>query len=231
MVSISFKTLITVLILMVSSILNIPALDNQIIIETWYEIEQYSNWEYEETLNIDLSEPEESKTHEMLDEARIILSSMIYGYSFSYIPQDNARGVKDWFNLEPIEEINWGDPQLEILFSERRENRIYCKILYNLSDYQLARRSSWYSNSIPYSTGRGQEDYFIGSFAKLLSINNSIKEAIRNYARSTIPNKPREIKGEVLVWDAPYTIIESGTYSSTVRIKLLILEIIPYTIF
>ena len=216
---------------MFSSILNISALDNRIIIETWYEIEQYSNWEYEEIPDIDFPEPEVTKTHEMLDEARIILSSMIYGYSFSYIPQDNARGVKEWFNLEPIEEINWGDPQLKILESERRENRVYCKILYNLSDYQLARRSSWYSNSIPYSTGRGREDYFICSVSKLLSINNSIKEAIRNYARSTITNKPREIKGEVLVWDAPYTIINSGTYTSTVKIKLLILEVIPYTIF
>ena len=66
----NFKTLITVLILMFSSILNISALDNQIIIETWYEIEQYSNWEYEEIPDIDFPEPEVTKTHEMLDEAR-----------------------------------------------------------------------------------------------------------------------------------------------------------------
>ncbi len=225
-----YKTTLTAIFLYLC-IINTYALDNQIIIETWYEIEQYSNWEYEEILNIEFTGPGETKTREMLEEARIILSSMIYGYSFSYIPQDNARGVEDWFVLEPIEEIDWGDPQLEILQYERIENRVFCKILYNLSEYQFARRSSWYSNTIPYTTGQGQEDYFIGQSAKLSSINDAIKEAIRNYARARITNKPREITGELLVWDAPYTIISSGTYTSTVKIKLLIIDVIPYTVF
>ena len=171
-----YKTTLTAIFLYLC-IINTYALDNQIIIETWYEIEQYSNWEYEEMLNIEFTGPGETKTREMLEEARIILSSMIYGYSFSYIPQDNARGVEDWFVLEPTEEIDWGDPQLEILQCERIENRVFCKILYNLSEYQFARRSSWYSNTIPYTTGQGQDDYFIGQSAKLSSINDAIKEA------------------------------------------------------
>jgi hypothetical protein len=205
--------------------------ENRIILDTWYEIEQYSAWEFDEIPDADFTEPGETKVHELLEEARIILSSMIYGYSFSYIPQDNARGVKEWFELEPIEEIKWGDPRLEILQCERTENRVVCKIAYNLTEYQAARRSSWYSNTIPYSSGEGEENYFLGFSSKLLSINNSIKEAIRNYARARIENKPRELKGELLIWDAPYTVISEGNYKSTVKIKLLLLDIIPYTVF
>jgi hypothetical protein len=213
------------------TLFNSNALENRIVIDTWYEIEHYSAWDNNEIPEADFSEQGEEQIHQLLEEARIILSSMIYGYSFSYIPQDNARGVKDWFDLKPIEEIEWGDPNLEIISSEVVDNRVICKIVYNLSDYQEARRSSWYSNTIPYSTGTGQENYFFGFEAKLTSIKNSIKEAIRNYARARVINKPREIKGEVLVWDSPYTVISEGNYTSTVKIKLLMLEIIPYTVF
>lgn len=207
------------------------ALDNLIVIDTWYEIEQYSAWDNYEIPEADFSEQGETQIHNLLEEARIIISAMVYGYSFTYIPQDNARGVNDSFELDPIEEIKWGDPGLEILNCERVENKVVCKILYNLSDYQVSRRTSWYTNSIPYSTGTGRENYFLGFSAKLSSVKNSIKEAIRNYTRARVENKPREIKGEVMIWDAPYTIINEGNYTSTVKIKLLLLEIIPYTIF
>jgi hypothetical protein len=156
---------------------------------------------------------------------------MIYGYRFSYTPYDRARAVEEHFELTPIAQIPWGDTRLEILDVEKRDNRIYGRVAYTLARHQDARRNAWASNTRPFTSGRGGESVLMGVPAKVLAFRQSIKEAIRAYARKRVFNKPREITGEVLLWEEPRVVIDSGDYVATVRIKLFIREMIPYSIF
>ena len=49
-----------------------------------------------------------------LEEAREILSGMVYGYRFRYTPGDRVRSIEEEFLLTPVAEIRWGDPNMRV---------------------------------------------------------------------------------------------------------------------
>ena len=51
------------------------------------------------------------------------------------------------------------------------------------------------------------------------------------HLNTRVLNRPREIRGEVLLWDDPQTIVRPGSYITTARVKLRVSEIVPYRIF
>jgi len=195
-------------------------------ITLWCELEPLLTFEGEE---FPLSEKGAIKR--VLEEARIVFSAMIYGYSFTYTPYDKQRGVSEYFHLEPLAEIQWGDPHLEVIKSEVNEKRLYITVHYVCMDFQTARIQIWQSLAVPAAYGRGTGDYFKGYKEKITALENAIKEAVRDYMRKRTFNKPREITGEVLLVDTPDTIIHSGEYVTTVKVKLNIKEVIPYKVF
>jgi len=173
----------------------------------------------------------ETATKRILEEARNILSGMIYGYTFSYIPYDKKRKINEDFSIELISKINWGDPRLKVVHSELKDNILYVTVRYWLEDFQLDRINTWMNFSVPVSEGLGEADFFKGYIEKFSSLKNSIKNAIRNYLRKRILNKPKEISGEILLAGIPETRIKSGAYLTSSKIKLNIKKIIPYKIF
>jgi len=197
----------------------------RLVAEVWCELEPavYEDQAY--------PVPAETAARRILEEARVYLSAMIYGYRFSYTPYDRSRRVEERFEITPIAEIPWGDSSLEIIEVIRQGNRMLGKVAYTLADHQRSRRNAWSSNTHPFSAGRGGESVLSGVSGKIAAFERSIKEAVRGYARKRVFNKPREINGEVLLWEEPRVTIDSGDYVSTVRIKLFIRELIPYSVF
>ncbi len=217
---------LSILIFATLSLPSSEALDkDRIVIYLWKELKPMVSLEGEYPV------PREKAIKKLLEDARVILSAMIYGYTFIYTPSDRARRVLEVFTLNPVAEIKWGDKQLKVLQTEVKKDRLYASISYDLIPFQRAKREAWSSNSIPLATGFGKGSVFEGDEGRAKSFDNAIKEAIRNFLRPRIYNKPREIRGELLLWDAPYTAIEHGEYVTRVRIKLIVKEVIPYRIF
>jgi len=183
----------------------------------------------EENTEYPLSSSEAAK--HILEEAHFIISGMIYGFTFSYIPADKRRGVAEYFELTPVAEILWGDTNLKVIHTEIRETRLYARIQYELEEFQSLRIESWQSIIIPTATGRGQGNIFLGFTEKFTSIKMAIKDAVHNLLRPQIINKPREITGQILLLQEPRIVISDGLYSATINVKLNIFEIIPYKIF
>ncbi len=212
-------------VVLLSIFLQPVAFAERLILSVWCELEPMVFQEDEYPVSADTA------AKRMLEEARVFFSAMIYGYKFSYTPYDRGRGVAESFELSPLAEIRWGDPKLRILEVEKRGNRMYGRVSYHMADYQQARRTSWGSNSIPFASGRGEATLLKGTEGKLLSFKESVKQAVREYARKRVFNKPKAIRGEALLWSEPSVSIDSGAYFTTVRIKLFIKELIPYTIY
>ena len=173
----------------------------------------------------------ESAARLLLEEAKVYLSAMVYGFRFVYTPLDKARKVQEVFTLEPIAEIDWGDPNLKIIYTQVKDNRLYGKLAYVLKDYQNQRRQAWRSNTLESASGRGEESLLEGQPAKIGAFQKAIKEAIRAYARERIYSKPREITGEILLWTTPRTIIDAGAYWTTVKIKVFLENHRPYNLY
>jgi len=167
----------------------------------------------------------------LLEEGRQLLSGMIYGWSFIYYPGDLSRSVKESFQLTPLAEIPWGSPRLRILETEQDQTRLWARIAYSLDDTEALRRESWDSNTVPLSTGTGAANLLTEADARRAAREAAIKDAIRRSLDVRYVNKPREITGEVVLWDDPLTLVRAGSYSTTAKVKVLVRELVPYGIF
>lgn len=222
----SYIKRILIVIILLSFILPLFTDTEKLVITLWGELEPLISFEGDE---FPLSEDEAIRR--ILEQARVIFSAMIYGYRFTYTPYDKQRGVSEYFHLESLSEIKWGDPHLKVLVSEVIEKRLYITVHYRCMEFQTSRIEAWKSLAVPAASGRGTGDYFKGYTEMKTSLENAIKEAIRNYMRKRTFNKPKEIKGEVLLLEMPDTIILAGEYITTAKIKLNIKEVIPYKVF
>jgi hypothetical protein len=169
----------------------------------------------------------------VLEEARSLLSAMIYGMRFSYTPSDVQRRQAEQFQLAPVAELAWGDPRLRVAEAEVRDARLYARVRYDLQDFQSARRRAWQSNAIPTAAGTGRASLFASSApeGKRRSLEEAFKEAIRNHLRPVLFNKPREVRGELLLWQAPRVVIDAGDYLTAAAVKLRVQEIRSYSFF
>jgi len=199
--------------------------DDRLFIRPWIELEPLVRIEAEYPI------PLEKAERRLLEEARILFSGMVYGWTFLYTPGDRERRVEESFLLTPIAEIPWGSPRLAVRETEVAELKLFARISYTLNDDELARRMSWEGNSAAVSTGRGTANVFKGPAEKLASLRDAIRDAVQNHLSTRVLNKPREIMGEIVLWEDPYTIVRAGTYTTTARIKLQVQEIVPYRIF
>jgi hypothetical protein len=200
---------------------------DQLTVDVWCELEPM----FQESDAYPLSA--EQARLRILEEARGILSDMIYGLQFSYTPGDERRKTAEQFVLTRVAEIRWADPRLQAVQAEVREGRLYAKVLYELQEFQSARRKAWESNSIPTATGTGRFSLFAGPApeGKRRSLEEALKDALRNHLRPIVFNKPREVRGELLLWQEPQVLIASGSYLTRVTIKLQVREIRAYSLF
>lgn len=169
-------------------------------------------------------------TH-LLQEARFVFSGMIYGFEFSYTPYDSAREVPDQFELTPIAEIPWGDPNLKVLDTRVENDLLHVRITYSPAEYQSQRYHAWSSNILDSATGQGTASYYDGIDSRMSAMKDAIKSAIRDYARARVYNKPKQITGTLSLVGAPRIIVDSGKYIATANIHLQISRIVPYTVF
>jgi hypothetical protein len=175
--------------------------------------------------------PREKAQKSLLDEARILFSAMVYGYTFVYTPGDKSRRVEERFELAPVAEIQWGSPRMEIRETDIDEARLSARFCYTMSENEIRRRSSWESNSAFLSTGAGAASAFMGPSGKRAALANAIKDAIRNHLNVRVLNKPREIRGEVVLWEDPQTVVRAGAYQTQAKVRLEVREVVSYRIF
>jgi hypothetical protein len=200
---------------------------DQLELEVWCELEPM----IQESDSYPLSAEEARRR--VLEEARCLLSAMIYGVRFTYTPADAQRRTAEQFLLTPVAELRWGDLRLEVAEAEVREARLFTRVRYDLEDFQSARRRAWQSNAIPTAAGIGRSSLFAAAApqGKRRSLEEALKEAVRNHLRPVLFNKPREVRGELLLWQAPKVIVEAGDYLTVVTVKLRVQEIRPYSLF
>jgi hypothetical protein len=167
----------------------------------------------------------------VLEEVRMVLSGMIYGYRVEYVPKDSERQVDEQLSMEPIARIPRGDDRLRVMNTREEDGRFYVRVRYDLADFQQRRRQMWRSNTIPDSSGRGTVPLSEGYRGKYAAFEQGVKQALRSYLRPREFNKPRSIRAEVLYLEPPYVTIDVGGYRAKVRVKIKLKEVLPYSAY
>lgn len=189
------------------------AVDGYLSGEFWWEADPFiGGVEYPSTVEEGLAL--------MLDEARWVFSGMIYGFRFFYNPPDPALEVEEVFELEPLLSIPWGDPSLKVLNAWPRENRHRADLEYRLSEYQMMLRGVWEGNLLPSAEGEGRYTLFEGFSGRRAALERGVLQAVRDYFRPRLQNRPAAIEGQVALSEVPYLVIREGEYRGRVRIRM-----------
>jgi len=220
------RSLVVSLLLLCSAVTAFADPDDRLFIRPWTELEplvRIGDGPY----------PIPSATAEkaLLDDAQALLSGMVYGWTFTYIPSDKARHVEETFVLTPIAIIPRGTPRLRVVETEVNDTRLWARVAYTMSSDETLRRAAWDSNTAVESTGEGTADVMSGPAARTDSLRNAIRDAIRLALDIRYVNKPRQITGDVVLWDDPTVLVRTGTYTTTAKVKLLLRELVPYRIY
>ena len=167
----------------------------------------------------------------LLEEARFVFAGMLYGFEFRYVPRDRERDVAEEFVLSPIAEIPWGGEQLTILDIRHEENLMYGRLRYTLAAHEETRRDAWSRSSVAKAAGSGNAPRILGTGAKQSAIEDAIRNAVHEYLRARVYNKPREITGRLVLSAAPRVILRNGEYQATVQVKLVVRDLRSYAVY
>lgn len=170
----------------------------------------------------------EDSIHDLLEEARVIFSGMIYGFDFEYRPSDVARKAAEKFVITPVAMVPWGDTGLEYRESRIAEGSIYLRVRYFPKEIEKARLEAWSSATMQDAAGTGFASYFEGTPARVKSIMESCKDAIRTCARGFTHNKPSLVQGKLVLSAVPRIVVISGQFRTDVRVRIDMQEIDGY---
>ncbi len=200
--------------------------DNPLFVRPWVELEP--------VVRIDTGQypiPVAKAERTVLEEARVLLSGMVYGWSFDYTPANSARSVAESFTLTPIAQIPWGSPRLRVVETQTSEEKLWARAAYSMNDAEASRRASWESGTAVLSQGEGKAGVIKGPDAKSLAFQDAVRDAIRIALHGSYIDAPRQILGDVVLWEDPTSSVRSGMYRTVVKVKIVVRDVVPYRIF
>ena len=161
-----------------------------------------------------------------------ILSGMVYGWHFEYVPYDKARGVAEYFEFTPIQELNEAEVSA-INYAKPwiKDSILNCWVEFRRSDAQIHIYKGWESVLHPRIKGEGYAKLSEGFEGIQKACGEAVKMAVRNYERKWIKTKPKEISGTVFMSEPPKIGVDAGRYKVTLDFFMETDKIIEYKTF
>lgn len=159
-----------------------------------------------------------------------LINGMVYGWNFIYVPYDKMRGVEEYFELTPIAEIADND-LIEYKKPWIQDNLVHVWAEYKKTPDEIWSHRAWNSISVKKAGGKGKGPVSKGFDGITDATKNAAKDAIRNFYRPIIKNKPKEISGKLIISKEPMLGITEGQYLIQLDFLLESDRIIEYTQF
>ncbi len=198
------------------------AADGFFVAEVWVELDPIVADGTERPLSRDVA------MQRLLREVQYVVSGMVYGYRFTYVPSDPDRKVTEAFELEPYGRIAWGDPRLAVLQTWIEESRLYARVSYEVAPEQQGWYEAWHSSANARSSGVGSTTLFRGPEQKMEAVSDGVRAAVREHVRAAEFTRPQKIVGAALLASYPELGIVRGNYEASVDILLQIDRIDRY---
>lgn len=170
-------------------------------------------------------------TEDILAEAAWVYSGMIRGFSVSYVPYDKSRGVAEAIKVEPL-----GPEAVKREELRRGESRIVKNTFRAYAEYvpdqaERALYEAWRGAAFPAAGGEGRARLTDGPAARITAMEDGLKNAVREYARIQVKNKPKLVRAEAALERPPSIVARAGEYVARLRIRIKVVEILPYAAY
>lgn len=164
--------------------------------------------------------------------APFLLEGMVYGWKFDYVPYDRARRVEEYFSFKPVQSFSETD-KANIRYEKpwAQDDRLWCWIAFERTSQMMHRFLLWQGITNPRVKGIGYARLTDGFAGIQAACGEAVKQAVREYERKLIKNKPKEIFGTVLISEPPLIGIDSGRYMVTLDFFLETDRIVKYETF
>lgn len=205
-----------VIILLIALASSATAVDEIVVAEVWAELDPIIADGTERPL------PREVALERLLDEVQHVVSGLVYGYQFEYVPGNASRDIQESFVLTPHATIPRGDPLLTVLETWIDHDLLNARVLYELTDVQSRWYRGWHSGATVRTTGIGRSSLFLGPDTKSEAVSDGVRDAVRNHLRTQVFTPPQLISGAVLLAEYPGFSIHQGDYRASVDILLQI---------
>lgn len=190
----------------------LPSFTEKIRIPLWAEIDAYPGLEEAAKL-----EDYEYPVQEIKKIAPFIISGMVYGWKFVYVPYDKARGIEEYFEVTEInaEAFTSNYNPNKIIYSSPwvDDTLLHCWCEYYRTNAEVQNYKAWSSITHPVIRARGYGSIKDGFGGIRAAAEDSLKAAVREYYRGITKNKPRQISGSVLIKNEPILGIDAGRYA------------------
>lgn len=165
-----------------------------------------------------------------------IAGAMIYGYNFSYVPEDVSRSVARQWSIEPIGTVGTTEAALSVVNRDIYDGALYVSFRYDLSDAQVSRAEAWFTaNAYPATgTGTGLQDAAEANprvDARREALSDAMRAAVHARLQLQIPNRPRRVTGVLRLADVPSFSVSGQMYTVTVKLDVVITSIEKYDAF
>lgn len=144
-----------------------------------------------------------------------LMEGLVYGWDFVYTPSDKTRGVEEYLEVTPVRSAgDHNQSSFDIKYSSVwiENNRFNCWVDYTRTPQEIQTYNLWASIKNPAIQGRGFGDLSSGFEGIKQAAQDAVKNAVRDYYRNIIKNKPKEITGRVLLRKTPLIGIDHGRY-------------------
>ena len=220
--------IISILLLSDFSFAQTPSVIRNIRIPLWAELDAYPGLELSSDEN---SGQFDFPVSQMRRIAPFIISGMVYGWNFVYVPYDKARGVEEYLEVTEIVSSDVIKGGIKYTSPWISDNNLNCWVEYVRTDSQVQTYNLWKSIQNPVIGGIGYASVEKGFEGIEEAAREALKDAIRNYYRKVIKNKPKEITGSVLIRDFPTLGITSGRYVINLDFFLECGRIVEYSVY
>lgn len=141
-----------------------------------------------------------------------LLNGMVYGWEFDYTPSDRLRGVPEYFEAKEIRSF---EAESKKIFYEQPwfdQSKVHCWANFERDEGMVQSWNQWADVKNPRIMGIGGGKVSKGFDGIQEAAQNALKDAVRNYYRKILKNKPKQITGRVLINKIPAILINSGEY-------------------
>lgn len=214
----------------------VPSQKEQLRIQIWSEVDSFPGGFDEDEEKKAIPSVSESGLYDFAvsrtkEIAPFLMSGMISGWNFDYVPYDKTRKVSEVFEYNEIipynssvNPITYKNPVVE---DDKLLSWAYCD---RTESQQLAYRR-WSAIAHPKVHGIGKASVQDGFDGIKQACSEAMKNAVREYWRIYIKNKPKEIYGVLLLIGVPRVYISEGQYVADLEFFMETDKIVQYSYY
>lgn len=198
---------------------------NKIRIKLWAPLDAYPGLEEQKG---DLFQNAAERIKEITP---FILDGMVYGWNFEYTPKDKARGVEEYFDVQPVRTLSQANekPVYSSPLVESQNLTVWVDFERNAG--QISYFDSWSSLNHPQIKGKGTGEQKKGFEGIKDAYKDAILDAVYTYVHARLKNKPKEVTGRVLLFREPHMYVSAGQYKLELDFFLEVDRIVLYSKF